>query len=143
MCPCAMQHGGFAFSDFLIMYQSDMSTTLSEVIMSNLPFDFEFDLKVGEKEHTYRTFAHTSDAGRVDRISLWQVGQDSGHSTSIDIGIDPQAYRQVAMPNKEVLSRIAISQWLEQISANAQAESDSNLLDFAVEPWGGQARTAH
>lgn len=108
-----------------------------------MPFDFEFHLNVAGQERLYRSHAHSSADGRVDKISLWHVLPNESVGQHIDISIDPSAFRQVAMPGKEVLSRIAITQAIDEHLVGDKDFGEGVFLDFTFEPWEGRTLVEH
>ena len=99
---------------------------------------YEFQLPI---EGAYRRFfiapVYAPD-GRLRQFSISQGadGEESGQFISIEM--DPDAFRQTAMPGPEVLSRIAIGQARQDNLFIGNGYRQGLFLDFAIEPWEGE-----
>lgn len=99
---------------------------------------YEFHLPI---EGAYRRYfiapVYWSD-GRLRQFSISQDGAAEKPESLIRIAMDPEVFKQTAMPGAEVLSRIAIGQARQDNLFGAASCQEGHFLDFAVEPWQGE-----
>lgn len=99
---------------------------------------YEFQLALEGADCRYVISQVYEPDGSLRRLSISQAAPEDEPGQTINIEIDPNVFRQTALPGPEVLSRIAIGQALQDNLFGAAGCREGLLLDFAVEPWEGE-----
>ena len=102
---------------------------------------FEFQISVDGTCRRYFVGPVYSSDGSLQQLSIRNNEFDAADATGgqiIGIDIDPNIFKQFAMPNQETLSRIAIAQAENEYLFASATRHAGHMLDFTVEPWEGQ-----
>jgi len=101
---------------------------------------YEFQYAVEGANRRYLISPIYSDDGHIQRFSIAQEAPPGKSGQIINIELDPDVFKQTAMPGPEVLSRIAIGQARQEKLFGSASYEEGLLLDFAIEPWEGDLR---
>ena len=104
--------------------------------MTTIPTGFEFELPVDGNSNQYLVSAIHAEDGHLCRLTIWH--NPPAAETIADIEIDPQIFKQFAMPNVETVCRIAIAQAASEGAFENAGSVGELTLDFAIEPWEGE-----
>ena len=101
---------------------------------------FEFHFPVNGGDHRYVIEPIYAADGKLRQFAISQDVPAGKSGQVINIEMDPAAFRQMAMPGDEVLSRIAIGQARQNKLFGADSYREGIFLDFAIEPWEGELK---
>ena len=101
---------------------------------------YEFHVPVNGGDHRYVIEPIYASDGKLRQFAISQDAPAGKSGQVINIEMDPAAFRQMAMPGDEVLSRIAIGQARQNKLFGVDSHSEGIFLDFAVEPWEGELK---
>jgi hypothetical protein len=101
---------------------------------------YEFQYAVEGANRRYLISPVYSDDGHIQRFSIAQDAPPGKSGQIINIALDPDVFKQTAMPGAETLSRIAIGQARQEKLFGSASYEDGLFLDFAIEPWEGDLR---
>ena len=101
---------------------------------------FEFALPANGDTVHYLVHPVHAENGQLQQLSIWHNAPANEKVAVIDI--DPQVFKQFALPNVETFCRIAIAQAATEGAFEHMGNSCEMTLDFAVEPWEGELAQA-
>jgi hypothetical protein len=99
---------------------------------------YEFHLPIEGDYRRYFIAPIYSSDGRLRQFSISQDEAIDNSVPQISIALDPDVFKQTAMPGPEVLSRIAIGQARQDNLFGVAGCRQDLFLDFAIEPWEGE-----
>jgi len=99
---------------------------------------YRFQLPVGGADCHYCIAPIYAEDGCLRQLSILEDTPPDQPGQIININMDPDLFRQTAMPKTEVLSRIAIGQARRDKLFGAHNYEEGLLLDLAIEPWLGE-----
>jgi hypothetical protein len=102
----------------------------------SIGYEFQFAVE-GASRRYFIAPVYASD-GHIRQISISQDASSDNPGKIINIDMDPDVFKQTAMPGPEVLSRIAIGQARQENLFGAAGCREGAILDFAIEPWEGE-----
>lgn len=105
--------------------------------MTRAGYEFNFSVDGGNRRYVIEPIY--SD-GKLQQFAISQDAPAGKSGQVINIDMDPDAFRQMAMPGDEVLTRIAIGQARQDKLFGADSYREGIFLDFAVEPWEGELK---
>ena len=101
---------------------------------------FEFALSGnGDPIHYLVRPIHAED-GQLQQLSIWH--NPPADETVAIIDIDPQLFKQFALPNVETFCRIAIAQAATEGAFEQAGNRCEMTLDLTIEPWEGELALA-
>ena len=101
---------------------------------------FEFELAGDGNTVQYFVGPSLADDGHLQKVTISQ--SDDLANTVAAIEIDPQVFTSFAMPNLEIVCRIAIAQAAGEGAFQRPGGDNAMTLDFAIEPWEGNLAPA-
>lgn len=105
--------------------------------MTANPTCFEFCMAVDGHLRRYYVGPLYSSDGQLRQVSIRNETPGAVDGQKIGIDIDPDLFKQFAIPNPETLSRIAIAQAGQDNLFGEASYHTGHMLDFAIEPWEG------
>lgn len=81
-----------------------------------------------------------ADDGQLQQLSIWHNPPDEETIARIDI--DPQLFKQFALPDTETFCRIAIAQAATEGAFELAGNHCEMTLDLTIEPWEGDLAVA-
>ncbi|HEX7641115.1 MAG TPA: hypothetical protein VF472_02790 [Burkholderiaceae bacterium] len=106
--------------------------------MTRAGYEFHFSVDGGNRRYVIEPIY--ADDGKLQQFAISQDAPAGKPGQVINIEMDPAAFRQMAMPGDEVLSRIAIGQARQNKLFGAHSYREGIFLDFAIEPWEGELK---
>ncbi len=106
--------------------------------MTRAGYEFQFAVDGGNRRYVIEPI-YTAD-GKLRQFAISQDAPAGKSGQVINIEMDPDAFRQTAMPGDEVLSRIAIGQARQDKLFGTDSYREGIFLDFAIEPWEGELK---
>jgi hypothetical protein len=106
--------------------------------MTRAGFEFHFDVDGGNRRYVIETIY--ADDGKLTQFAISQDAPAGKSGQVINIEMDPDAFRQTAIPGEEVLSRIAIGQARQDKLFGTHNHREGIFLDFSIEPWEGELK---
>ena len=106
---------------------------------SNSP-RFEFALHSDGDDVQYSVHPIHAADGQLQQLSIWH-NPPVGDTVAV-IDIDPQLFKQFALPNVETFCRIAIAQAATEGAFEQEGSHCVTTLDLTIEPWEGELAQA-
>ena len=101
---------------------------------------FEFALPANGDAVQYQVHTVHTEDGQLQQVSIWHNPPEAETVAIIDI--DPQLFKQFALPNVETFCRIAIAQAATEGAFGEAGRHCGMTLDLAIEPWEGELALA-
>ena len=106
--------------------------------MTKASYEFQFNVDGGNRRYVIEPIY--ADDGKLTQFAISQDAPVGKSGQIINIEMDPDAFRQTAMPGDEVLSRIAIGQARQDKLFGTDSHRGGIFLNFAIEPWEGELK---
>ncbi len=101
---------------------------------------FEFALSGNGDAIRYLVRPVHAENGELQQVSIWH--NPPANETVAIIDIDPQLFKQFALPNVETFCRIAIAQAATEGAFEPAGNHCEMTLDLTIEPWEGELALA-